>query len=105
MPRKSGVKKPKKITRAQMLKMMRGEGFFGDLWSGIKSVGRKIGDIAKDKLGKPSTYLGLAGMIPSPLAPALRVAGTVAGLAGKGRKRRVRRGGARAPKKSGVIRI
>ena len=47
MPKKSGAK-PKKLTKAQMMHLMRGQGFFGDLWSGIKNVGNniKIQDIA-----------------------------------------------------------
>jgi hypothetical protein len=99
-PKRKAVKK---LTKAQIMKLMHGKGFFGDLWSGIKRVGSKIGDFAKDKLTKPSTYLGIAGMLPTPLAPALKASSFITGLAGKGRKR-VRRGGARAPK-SGVIRM
>jgi hypothetical protein len=100
MPRRKAVKKaPMKLSKAQMIKLMQGKGFFGDLWGNIKKVGSKIGDFAKDKLSKPSTYLGLAGMIPSPLAPALKVAGTVAGLAGKGKRKRHGKG------KSSVVRF
>ncbi len=101
MPRKRVAKKPK-ISKA-MLKQMMGQGFFGDLWSGIKNVGRKVGDFAKDKLTKPSTYLGLAGMLPTPLAPAFKAGAFASGLAGHG-KRKKRVGGRRAPK-SGVIRL
>ncbi len=69
------------------------------MWSGIKKVGSKIGDFAKDKLTKPSTYLGIAGMLPTPLAPALKVASTVTGLAGKGKRKRHGKG------KSSVVRF
>lgn len=82
MPKKSGAK-PKKITKAQMLKLMKGSGFFGDLWSGIKSA-----------VKKPSTWLGAAGMLPTPLAPALKLGSVVSGLTGHGRRRK-RVGGAR----------
>lgn len=103
MPKKRSGVKPKKLTKAQMLRLMHGQGFFGDLWSGIKSVGRKIGDFAKDKLTKPSTYMTLGSLIPGPFSTPLGIAGTLTGLAGHGRRRKVRRGGARPA--SGVIRM
>lgn len=67
---------------------MEGAGFFGDLWSGIKSVASKI---------KPSQVLGL---IPHPAAQSAATVGRAVGLGrGKGR-----RGGAmpiRAPPGTG----
>lgn len=81
MPRKAkrtGAKRTGAKRRTGRRKMLKGDGFFGDLWSGIKSA-----------VTKPSTWLAGASMIPgNPLAAPLRVAGTVAGLTGNGKRRR-----------------
>ncbi len=81
--RASGRRRRRRVTRR-----IRGRGFFGDLWSGVKSAVRK-----------PSTWLSAGGLIPSPLSLPLRLAGGVAKFAGHGRRRRVTRrrrvGGAR----------
>lgn len=60
---------------------VRGRGLFSSIWSGIKSAVRK-----------PSTWLGAAGMIPSPLSLPLKVASGISGFAGHGRRRRRRVG-------------
>lgn len=52
-----------------------GEGFFGDLWSGIKSVGKFIG---KNKL-----LSTVGSMVP---IPAVQQAAKIAGAVGLGRK-------------------
>lgn len=68
---------------------MRGSGFFGSLWDGIKSAVRK-----------PSTWLAGASMLPTPLAPIFKVGSVVSGLTGNGRRKRLhrkRRGGMRMP--------
>lgn len=65
---------------AKRTRRMRGRGFFGSLWEGIKRA-----------VTKPSTWLTAGGFIPSPLSLPLKVAGTVAGLAGHGRRRKARR--------------
>jgi hypothetical protein len=56
---------------------MRGSGFFGSLWEGIKSAVRK-----------PSTWLAGASMLPTPLAPVFKVGSVVSGLTGNGRRMR-----------------
>ena len=71
MARKRVVRKRKAHRR------MRGSGIFGRIWEGIKTA-----------VTKPSTWLAGASMIPSPLSMPLKIAGTVAGLAGHGRRRR-----------------
>ena len=58
-----------------------GEGFFGDLVEGIKSVGSKIGNFIKDNK-VISTGLSL---IPD---PRFQIAGHVAGQLGLGKKRK-----------------
>lgn len=79
MPRK------RKAVGARRRKMLKGDGFFGSLWDGIKSA-----------VKKPSTWLAGASMIPSPLAMPLKAASVISGLTGNGkRKRRVQRGGAK----------
>lgn len=93
MPRKSGAK-PKKLTKAQVMKLMHGQGFFGDLWSGIKSA-----------VKKPSTWLAGASMLPTPLAPLLKGASVVSGLTGNGRRKPRRVGGARPKQRSAVVRM
>ncbi len=88
MPRKRVVRRRKRVAHRRR---HRGAGFFGSLWDGIKSAVRK-----------PSTWLAGASMIPSPLSIPLRVAGTISGLAGHGRRkkrapRRRMMGGLRMP--------
>lgn len=81
-----GAKRPS--ARSKMVLMQNGEGFFGDLWDGIKSVGKKIVSNVK-----PSQILSL---IPHPGA---QTVGRVAGAVGLGKRRRAPRrqaGGAMA---------
>lgn len=97
MPRK-GVKK---ITKAQMMKLMHGSGFFGDLWSKFKSG-------VSSAVKKPSTWLGAAGMLPTPLAPLLKAGSVVSGLTGNGKRRKPRAkkvGGRRPRVASSVLRM
>ncbi len=77
MARKRQVRRVRRARRGR--RSMRGRGFFGSLWDGIKSA-----------VTKPSTWLGAAGMLPTPLAPAFKLGGIVSGLAGHGRRRRGR---------------
>ena len=73
--------------------MLKGEGFFDDVGSFFKSAGRTVydkvlrpgGNMIVDKLKKPSTYLGLAGRLPTPWAPLFTGASIATGLAGHGR--------------------
>lgn len=86
MPRKRVYRK--KVHRRRP-RRMRGRGFFGDIWEGVKRA-----------VTKPSTWLGAAGFLPTPLAPAFKLGSVISGLAGHGRRRkrrvahRRRRGGA-----------
>lgn len=66
---------------------MRGAGFFGDLWSGVKSVGSAIASPVNDLLKATKVISTLAPMVPIVGS----TAGKVAGALGYGRKRRVRR--------------
>lgn len=68
------VRRTRRVRKGR--RRMHGSGFFGRLWEGIKGA-----------VTKPSTWLGAAGMLPTPLAPALKLGGIVSGLAGHGRKR------------------
>jgi len=77
MPRKVGRPKKRKAVRRRV---MRGAGFFGDLWSGVKRA-----------VTKPSTWLGAASMLPGPLSIPFKVGSVVSGLTGHGRRRAVRR--------------
>lgn len=85
-----GAKAPKRGGRK-----MKGEGFFGDLWSGIKSVGRavpwrQVGNFIKDN-NLVSKGLNIAGQ--SGLANAAKSVG-LGKRKGGARKRRSMRGGA-----------
>jgi hypothetical protein len=71
--------------RARALRRLRGAGFFGDVWSGIKSTANTVNDYAK-RTGIVSTALG---WIPDPRAKA---ASTLAKQLGYGHGRM--RGGA-----------
>jgi hypothetical protein len=62
---------------SRRMKLMAGHGFFGDVWSGLKRA-----------VTKPSTWLGAASMLPTPLAPVLKVGSVVSGLTGNGRRKR-----------------
>lgn len=74
MPRRRVLLQP----RRRRTRTLRGRGFFGDLWSGIKRVATK-----------PSTWLSLGSRIaPGPLRIPLGLAGAASGLAGHGRRRR-----------------
>ena len=72
--------------KAPASRRMKGAGFFGDLWSGVKDLGKQV-------LTQPSRF---AAMIPHPAAQA-----AARGLAaiGKGRKRKT--GGARKGVRAG----
>jgi hypothetical protein len=72
------VRRRRRVNRKPVRR--RGRGFFDFLG--------KIADGVKSAVRKPSTWLGAAGMIPSPLAPLFKAGGTIAGLAGHGRRRR-----------------
>jgi hypothetical protein len=80
MPRRKRVvhRRKKRVARRGR---MRGRGFFGDLWSGIKRA-----------VTRPSTWLTGASMLPTPLAPLFKVGSVISGLTGHGRKRRCKRG-------------
>jgi hypothetical protein len=92
----------KQLTKNQMMKVLpiamalqggrkrrrRGAGFFGDLWSGIKSVGSAIASPVNDLLKATKVVSTLAPMIPVVGS----TAGKLAGALGYGRrKRRVKR--------------
>jgi hypothetical protein len=74
MMKEGGRKRRRRVRR-------RGAGFFGDLWSGVKSVGSHILPVANDLLKQTK--------IISNLAPG--IVGKAAGALGYGRRRRVRR--------------
>ena len=76
------VKAGKKAARTRKQRQLHGNGFFGDIWSGIKSVGNFVKD---NKL--ISTGLSL---IPHAGA---QTAGRIAGQLGLGRKRKHMSGG------------
>jgi hypothetical protein len=71
---------------------MRGDGFFGDVWSGIK----KAANWVKDN----KVISGVAKALPIPGA---QVVGNIAGAVGLGRRRR--RGGMRTGMRGGAILI
>lgn len=65
--------------RMHLMRMLRGRGLLGDLWSGIKDVGKKVISIVK-----PSQIAKLAGNI----LPGATTVGNVLGKVGLGRRRR-----------------
>lgn len=105
MPRKAKRAAPKRRKahrRQRGGRMLQGEGFFDDVGNFFKSSARKVADVGRtiydkalrpagsmlvDRLKKPSTYLGLAGALPGPLAPVFKGASIITGLAGHGRHR------------------
>ena len=82
------------------VRRVRGMGFFGDLWSGIKSVGSAVLPVANEVLKKSGLVSQGLSMIPG-------VGGIASGLArsaGYGRKRRKGRGALNDMlKKSGIV--
>jgi hypothetical protein len=70
--------------RRRTVRRRRGRGFFDF----FKKAGRWIKDKVVDKVKKPSTWLGLASNLPTPLSAPLKVASIASGLAGHGRRRR-----------------
>lgn len=78
----------------------RGMGFFGDLWSGIKSVGSAVLPVANEVLKKSGLVSQGLSMIPG----IGNVASGLARSAGYGRKRRKGRGALNDMlKKSGIV--
>lgn len=85
--------------RKRRVRRVRGMGFFGDLWSGIKSVGSAVLPIANEALKKSGLVSQGLSMIPG-------VGGIASGLArsaGYGRRRKRGRGLNDMLKKSGIV--
>jgi hypothetical protein len=70
--------------KRRTVRRRRGRGFFDF----FKKAGNWIKDKVVDKVRKPSTWLGLASNLPTPLSAPLKVASIATGLAGHGRRRR-----------------
>ena len=94
MPRK--VKRKTATKKVGRRRMLHGAGIFGDIGNFFKSAGRTVYDKVLRPAGseiasrarKPSTWLSLAGMLPTPLSGPLKAAGVVSGLTGNGKRRR-----------------
>ena len=71
----------KRKTQVKKKKKMRGAGFFGDVWDGIKSGASKVNDLLKST----KAISTIAGLIPDGRA---QVAGKVAGQLGYGKKKK-----------------
>jgi hypothetical protein len=85
--------------RKRRVRRVRGMGFFGDLWSGIKSVGSAVLPVANEALKKSGLVSQGLSMIPG-------VGGLASGLArsaGYGRRRKRGRGLNDMLKKSGIV--
>lgn len=75
-------------------RVMRGEGFFGDVWNGIKKAGNWIKD--QKIISNVGNALGSVGV---PYAGAV---GKVAGAVGLGKRRKRMAGGAKRPRRTVV---
>lgn len=67
----------RKVRAKRSHKRMRGRGFFGDLFAGIRRA-----------ITKPSTWLSGASMLPTPLAPIFKAGSVISGLTGNGRRKK-----------------